>query len=392
MESTSHILSPLNYCGFTLKYTNPSNGRYCFGVNRTRIRELFPLFLAVVALNIAGWGTYAYYLRAEPANTAYVGVGLVAYVLGVRHAFDADHIAAIDDSARLMVNQGRRPIGLGFYFAIGHSTVVLLMCVGVSVLAGSFVSSGQIYVQDIGGRIAALVAAIFLLGVGLLNFKVLQRLRNTKRDLNSGVISPAELESRLSGASPLARLLGGKTMNRLQSSWQMFPIGFIVGLGLETASEVTLLSLSAAGAAEGQLPIGAILALPLLFAAGMTLCDSIDSVTMVHAYSSASTTAHDRLFFNILMTAITATIATFVGAIYLSQVLVDEVGIRVLEPIAQINERFEVLGYVIVSVYLVVWVCAFWVWRRSKKRAESGVVGEYRRAISAPYARSRPDE
>ena len=89
-------------------------------MNRTRIRELFPLFLAVVALNIAGWGTYAYYLRAEPANTAYVGVGLVAYVLGVRHAFDADHIAAIDDSARLMVNQGRRPIGLGFYFAIGH--------------------------------------------------------------------------------------------------------------------------------------------------------------------------------------------------------------------------------------------------------------------------------
>ena len=361
-------------------------------MDRTRIRELLFLFLAVAALNIAGWGTYAYYLRAEPANTAYVGVGLVAYFLGVRHAFDADHIAAIDDSARLMVNQGRRPIGLGFYFAIGHSTVVLLMCVGVSVLAGTFVSSGQIYLQDVGGRIAALVAAIFLLVVGILNFKVLQRLRNTKRDLKSGAISPAELESRLSGASPFARLLGGKTMNRLQSSWQMFPIGFIFGLGLETASEVTLLSLSAAGAAAGDLPIGAILALPLLFAAGMTLCDSIDSVTMVHAYSSASTTAHDRLFFNILMTGITATIATFVGAIYLSQVLVDEVGIRVLEPIAQINEHFEILGYVIVSVYFVVWACAFLVWRRSKKRAKSNVVGEYRRAISAPYAKSSPDE
>ena len=358
----------------------------------TRVRELVPLFLSVVALNVAGWGTYAYYLQAEPSNTAYVGVGLVAYVLGIRHAFDADHIAAIDDSARLMVNQGRRPIGLGFFFAMGHSTVVLLMCVGVSILAGSFVSSGQIAVQEVGGRIAAFVAAIFLLGVGVLNFKILQRLQRTKRELKGGAISLADLEARLSAASPLTRILGSKTMNRLQSSWQMFPIGFIFGLGLETASEVTLLSLSALGAAEGQLPIGAVLALPLLFAAGMTLCDSIDSVTMVHAYSSASTTAHDRLFFNIVMTAITATIATFVGAIYLSKILVAEVGIRVLEPIAQINERFELLGYIIVSVYLVVWACAFWVWRRSKKRAESNALGEYRKAMSAPKARSRPEE
>ncbi len=340
-------------------------------MNRARIRELVPLLLSVVALNVAGWATYVYYLRSQPSNTAYVGVGLVAYVLGMRHAFDADHISAIDDSARLMVNRGRRPVGLGFYFAMGHSTVVMLMCVGVSVVAGSFAVSRFVSVQDVGGRIAALAAAIFLLTVGYLNFKVLRRLQRTKRDLMRGAISQADLESSLSGASPLARILGGKAMNRLQSSWQMFPIGFIFGLGLETASEVTLLSLSAAGAADGRLPIGAVLALPLLFAAGMTLCDSIDSVTMVHAYSSASTTAHDRLFFNIVMTAITWMIATFVGLIYLSQVLVDELGLRILEPVAQVNEHFELLGYVIVSVYVVVWACAFMLWRKSRKRAES---------------------
>jgi high-affinity nickel-transport protein len=320
---------------------------------------------AIALLNAAGWGLYLGYARSLPTSAAYVGVGVVAYVLGIRHAFDADHIAAIDDSARLMVNSGRRPIALGFFFAIGHSAVVLILCLAVGLTAGALSGQGMELFQDLGGRLGTFTAAAFLLIVGWLNFRVLGQLWRTNQRLRDGSLSDAEAQAQLRQGGPMFRLLGSRINRNLRSSWQMLPIGFLFGLGLETASEVALLGLSAVGAAHGELPFGALLALPLLFAAGMCMFDTFDSIAMVHVYASTTDATHQRIGLNLVMTAITAAIASLIGVVYLAEVLVREAGLDALEPVASLSAHFETFGYVIVSIYAVIWVIALLVIGRS---------------------------
>lgn len=329
-------------------------------------RELAPIITGVLVLNVLGWALYLSYAHAVPTSSAYVGAGVLAYVLGIRHAFDADHISAIDDSARLIVNKGGRPFSLGFFFAMGHSSVVLIMCVAVGIAAQSVAGPQFAQVQGAGGRIGALVAAAFLLVVGLLNLRYAKRLWRSRRAMKAGDIDITGAAAILNSGGAISRILGAGLRSRVQSGWQMFPIGFIFGLGLESASEVALLGMSATGATSGALPIGALLALPVLFAAGMTLFDTIDSVAMVHVYCSASTSIRQRLTFNLVMTSITAATATFVGCVYLSQILVREAGVTALAPVAGITAHFEQLGYAIVAVYVLVWISAFALWRRSR--------------------------
>ena len=330
-------------------------------------RTLLLIAGGVLALNVAGWSLYLSYARSLPEGAAYIGVGVIAYVLGIRHAFDADHIAAIDDSARLMVNNGRRPFGLGFFFALGHSAVVLILCIVVGLTASALSGQGMQIFQDIGGRVGTFAAAAFLLVVAAFNFRVLGQLCRTNRGLRDGSLTDADAMARMRQGGPMSRLLGPLLSRNLRSSWQMMPIGFLFGLGLETASEVALLSLSAEGAASGTLPFGALIALPLLFAAGMSLFDTIDSIAMVHVYASTADATQQRIGLNIVMTAITAAIATVIGVVYLAEVFVREAGITALAPIASLSAHFETFGYVIVSIYAVVWASAFLVIRRATR-------------------------
>ena len=221
--------------------------------------------------------------------------------------------------------------------------------------------------QDIGGRIGTFSAAAFLLVVAAFNIRVLGQLWRTNRGLRDGSLTDDDAMVQMRQGGPMSRLLGPRLTRNLRSSWQMLPIGFLFGLGLETASEVALLSLSAEGAARGTLPFGALIALPLLFAAGMSLFDTIDSIAMVQVYALTADATQQRIGLNVVMTAITAAIATVIGLVYLAEVFVREAGITALAPVASLSNHFETFGYVIVSIYAVVWTSALVVIRRATR-------------------------
>ncbi|MEK9663411.1 MAG: hypothetical protein VW239_01500 [Candidatus Nanopelagicales bacterium] len=300
---------------------------------------------AVVGLNIVAWGVFAAFLLSGSSGATFAGAGVLCFVLGMRHAFDADHLAAIDDTTRLLVGRGKAPVSLGLGFATGHSLVVFLLFIVVAVATSRI---GDSSFAEIGGRIAMTVAAAFLLTIGILNARLVRRLlRERSKDPGADVpVAPAGV---------MSSAFGARFRGRIQSGWQMVPVGFVFGLGMETASEVALLGLSATASGQG-VPWWALLALPLLFAAGMALFDTLDSLMMTHLYTSEGATARVRLNFNIAVTGLTASIALVVGAVYLSELLTSEFGVGLLAPIAELANHFEWMGYVIVAVYVALWL------------------------------------
>jgi len=317
-----------------------------------RARGTAPIILTVVLLNVGGWITYALLIEQLGGASALAGLGVVAFSLGVRHAFDADHIAAIDDSSRLLVGRGERPYSLGLFFALGHSSVVFVLCIGAG-LAGGLLAAPQMQsLQDAGSRFAALAAAAFLLLVGLMNLRIFLRPES---------VAPSGI---------MHSLFGDSFRKRLTATWQMFPIGFVFGLGLGTASEVALLGMSASVASSGSVPLLAMLTLPVLFAAGMTLCDTADSIAMVNVYARSASPASGRRSLNRIMTGMTAAVALFVGFVYLAQVLEAEFGVHSLSAVAQVADHFEAMGYAIVAAYSTVWLIALGASRRQSQTVE----------------------
>lgn len=281
--------------------------------------------LAVVAgMHVLGWTLYLGYSASLPAASSFAGAGTLAYALGVRHAFDADHIAAIDDTTRLMLLRGRRPVGVGFFIAMGHSSVVLLLALVVAFAAGAAGTQGEIDAfRSVGGAVSVVVAMSFLLLVAALNALVLRGILLLWRRMTRGELDAAEIDRQLLNRGLLNRLLGGRARTLIRSSWHMYPLGFLFGLGLETASEVTLLTLSASAAVAGGLPVLATLTLPLL-------------------------------------------VAGFVGTVYLAGILVDYAGAHALAPYAALSQRFQLLGYGIVAAFVLAWLAwlaAAAVWR-----------------------------
>ena len=321
--------------------------------------------LGVIAvMHVMGWSLYFYYAHNLEAATAFAGAGTLAYVLGIRHAFDADHIAAIDDTTRLMLQRGRRPIGVGFFFAMGHSSVVLVLSLVIAFAANAASDAQVDLFREYGGIVAATVAMTFLLLVAALNASVLHGVVRLWRRMARGDVDERELELALLNRGLMNRMLGGRARTLIRSSWHMFPVGLLFGLGLETASEVTLLTLSASTASTGGLPALAVLTLPLLFAAGMSALDTVDSLLMTRAYSWAFRRPARRLFYNIATTAMTVVVATFVGTVYLAGLLVDELHVGSwLAPYAAIGDHFELLGYVVVGLFVAAWLLAALTWR-----------------------------
>ena len=318
------------------------------------------VILGVVALlHVLG---IALYLQSQGDATAaggLAGAGTLAYTLGMRHAFDADHIAVIDDTTRLMLLRGRRPVGVGFFFAMGHSTIVLALALLVAYAATS-VSEG---LRESLSTVAVMVAMAFLVLVAYLNAVVLRNILGLWRCLRDGRLDEVALERTLLDRGLLNRLLGGRFRALIRSSWHMYPVGLLMGLGLETASEVTLLALSASTAVSGVLPLYAVLSLPILFAAGMSAFDTGDSLLMTRAYSWAYRNPARTLYYNIATTAITVAIAGLVASVYLADVLVAHAGVGFLAGYAALADRFELFGYAIAGVFAITWGGALLFWR-----------------------------
>ncbi|MDQ1633421.1 MAG: nickel/cobalt transporter (NiCoT) family protein [Frankiaceae bacterium] len=327
----------------------------------------------VALLHIVGWSLYLWSTNHVAEASTFAGAGTLAYVLGIRHAFDADHIAAIDDTTRLMIQRGRRPIGVGFFFSLGHSSVVLVLAFVVALAAGAADSAGVTAFRAVGGVVAAVVAASFLLLVAVLNAVVLRGVARLWRRVRSGVVSEEEVDLALLNRGLLNRMLGGRARTLIRSSWHMFPVGVLFGLGLETASEVTLLSLSASTATAGGLPVLAVLSLPLLFAAGMSALDTLDSVLMSRAYTWAFRSPARRLYYNLATTGMTVFVAAFIGSVYLAALVVDATGWGgPVAAYAGIADHFEVLGYAVAGTFLVSWSGAALYWKFGKLEERYG--------------------
>src|SRR5436190_8284960 len=262
-------------------------------------------FAAVVALlHVLGWGLFAWYATG---NSALAGLGTLAHTFGLRHAFDADHIAAIDNTTRTFLARGKRSLGVGFFFSLGHSTIVFSLAAALAVAAKT-VNSAIPGFRDYGGYVGAGVSGTFLWIIGILNLLVLLDIVRIFRDMRRGSYDRERLEQRLLDRGFMNRFFIGRFARRIRSSWQMYPLGVLFGLGFDTATEVGLLAL-AAGVATHQVPFLAVISLPLLFAAGMSLMDTADGAFMTHAYGWAFSSPVRKVYYNISVTSLSVAVA-----------------------------------------------------------------------------------
>ena len=321
-------------------------------------RRIAVLYSLIGLLHLLGWGLYLYYCARYPAL---VGLGLAAYLLGLRHAFDADHIAAIDDTVRYMLHQDERPLGVGFFFSLGHSTIVFVLSLLIAVAAPALTREMP-QLQNLGGVIGAAVSGLFLWIVGVLNLLVLLDLLNVWRRARVRPHSHEIHATFLAQRGLVNRLLGGRLRRLMNHSWQMYPLGLLFGLGFDTASEIGLLAMTA-GASAGNLPIPAVLALAILFAAGMTLMDTTDGVLMCKAYDWALLNPVRKMFYNVATTGLSAGLALVIGSVELLQASVRELGLHGgwYDTIEQFD--FGTLGYLIAGLFLLAWGGSVAVWK-----------------------------
>ena len=325
--------------------------------------RLAGLYGFIGALHLLGWGLYLHYAAHYPQL---VGLGFVAYMFGLRHAFDADHIAAVDDTVRFMLQKGKKPLGVGFFFSLGHSTVVLALAIGIA-FAATAVKAQLPQLKDLGAIIGASVAGTFLWIIGILNLMVLLDILQIWRTARAGTHSHAHLEALLQKRGLLNRLFGGRLQKLMNHSWQMYPLGVLFGLGFDTASEVGLLAMTA-GASAGNLPLPAVLCLPVLFAAGMTVMDTTDGVLMSKAYNWAFINPLRKIFYNITTTGLSVAVALLVGTVELLQVLIGTLKLHgnFFDFITALN--FGMLGYLIVAMFLLAWGLSVGVWKFGSHR------------------------
>ncbi|HEY0240260.1 MAG TPA: HoxN/HupN/NixA family nickel/cobalt transporter [Friedmanniella sp.] len=346
------------------------------GLDRADRRSLVAMGAVIVALHLVGFGVLLGLVVPEHHHLAGtmpvfgVGVGVLAYTFGLRHAFDADHIAAVDSTTRKLLTDravdgtSRRPLSVGFWFSLGHSTIVFALALGLSAgvkaLAGQLTDGGS-RLHAVTGLVGASVSGVFLWVLGILNLVVLVGIVRVFRRMRHGELDEQELEDQLNRRGFMNRFLGGLT-RAVRKPWHIYPVGVLFGLGFDTATEVGLLVL-AGGAAAFDLPFYAILVLPVLFAAGMCLADTVDGVVMTGAYGWALRHPVRKVYYNLTITAISVAVALVIGTIELAGVLADQAGIE-HGPLAVVAAiPLDRAGYVIVGLFVVAWVGALAIWR-----------------------------
>lgn len=336
-----------------------SGGRWPF--SRTENGRLFVMYGFIALLHLAGWGLF--FAHAGSFGPVYAGAGALAYGFGLRHAFDADHISAVDDTTRLMLQRGSRPLSVGLFFSLGHSTIVFLLCLGLALSTRAF--EGRLDLMgEVGGVIGGTVSGTFLWAVGILNLIIFWGIYRVYREMRRGRYNRERLEDLLVQRGFMNRLLGSRLRNAITKSWHMYPLGVLFGLGFDTATEIGLLAITAGaastatGSGGGHLPVLGILALPLLFTAGMTLMDTTDGVFISKAYRWAFTNPLRKVYYNLTTTALSIFVALTVGTVQYLQVIRSQLNIdnRFFNWLDRLD--FATLGYGIVLVFLLTWVGA----------------------------------
>ncbi|MDH6696057.1 HoxN/HupN/NixA family nickel/cobalt transporter [Streptomyces griseoviridis] len=336
----------------------------------------------VIALHVIGWFTLVaivaphHYSIGEKSFG--IGIGVTAYTLGMRHAFDADHIAAIDNTTRKLMGEGQRPLSVGFWFSLGHSSIVfglaLLLSLGVRTLAGPVRDDGSA-LHDVTGLIGTTVSGTFLYVIAGINLVILAGIWKVFRRMRSGHFDEAALEEQLDNRGLMNRILG-RFMKSITKSWQMYPLGLLFGLGFDTATEIALLVLAGSGAASG-LPWYAILCLPVLFAAGMSLLDTVDGSFMNFAYGWAFSKPVRKVYYNLTITGLSVAVALIIGTVELLGLLVDRLGLHgpFWDWIGGLD--LNIVGFVIVGLFFATWVIALLVWKfgRIEEKWSAGLAG-----------------
>jgi nickel/cobalt transporter (NiCoT) family protein len=316
-------------------------------------RRIFGVYTILLAFNVSAW---LWAVLAFHANPVLMGTALLAYSLGLRHAVDADHIAAIDNVTRKLVQTGKRPVGVGLMFSLGHSTIVL---VGAAAIAGTALALQDRLngIRDIGSLIGTFVSAFFLFAIGIVNLVVLRSIYFTFVRVRSGKPYVEEDFDMLLGNRGFLSRLFRPMFRIITETWHMYPLGLLFGLGFDTATEIGVLGLSAAGVSSG-LSFGSILVFPVLFAAGMSLIDTTDSILMLGAYGWAFVKPIRKLYYNLTITGISVTAAFAVGGIEVLALLVGRLHPKTgfLVAIARLNGHFGTVGYFMVGVFALTWI------------------------------------
>ena len=323
--------------------------------SRAELSRLSGFYGIIVLLHVLGWGFFV--SAGSRYGPAYAGAGTLAYSFGLRHAFDADHISAIDDTTRYLMQRGRQPLGTGFFFSLGHSSVVLGLALAIALGAES-VQRRVPALERIGGTVGASISATFLIIIAVLDFFILLGIIDVWKKTKSGQYDREELEELMMQRGFINRILGSRWRRFVSESWHMFPIGALFGLGFDTASEIGLLAITAAAATNrtGRLPFTAIVALPLLFAAGMSLMDTTDGVFMAKAYAWAFTHPLRKVYYNMATVGLGIFVASGVGTVEYLQVLANHTKLHGAFWDGLRGLNFQVLGYAIVGTFVVVWI------------------------------------
>jgi high-affinity nickel-transport protein len=348
----------------------------------------------VVVLNVAGWGIFVFAIAPHHFEFKGLGLGLgvalTAWTLGARHAFDADHISAIDNTTRKLMADGERPLGTGFFFALGHSSIVMAVGVGLSIAAravfGAMIDPRSGY-ETVGGVIGTSMAATFLYLIAALNLVVLAGILKVFRGMRQGLFDEEELDRQLQARGLMYRFFG-RWMGSITKTWHMYFVGIVFGIGFDTATEVLLLAATAAAATEG-LPWYAVLSLPLLFSGGMTLFDSLDGCFMNFAYGWAFARPVRKVYYNLVITGLSIGVAFLIGTIEIFGVLSTELHIHGGFWNFMANFNINKAGFAIAGLFVLVWAVALVYWRVG--RVEAKWLGVREPAAEPALATPDPD-
>lgn len=323
-------------------------------------RSVIGLYALLIAANLAAWA-WAFLLFHD--RPVLLGTALLAYGFGLRHAVDADHIAAIDNVTRKLMQDGKRPASVGLFFALGHSTVVILACAVIAATAAAM--EGEIEaLKEVGGIVSTCISSLFLFVIAGMNIVILRSVWQTWRHVRAGgAYVEADFNLLMNGRGFLARLFR-PLFGIISQSWHMLPLGFLFGLGFETATEVALLGISGTEAARG-VSIWSIMVFPALFAAGMSLVDTTDGILMLGAYDWAFVKPVRKLYYNLTITLVSVVVAVGVGSIEALGLLAGQLDLKggLWDAALALNENFNTLGFVIIGVFVLAWTLSMLVYR-----------------------------
>ncbi len=323
-------------------------------------RRIIAIYTLLILANLTVWAWAVLVFGNQPVL---LGTALLAYAFGLRHAVDADHIAAIDNVTRKLMQEGKRPVGVGFFFAMGHSTVVIVAAAGVAATATALAGSFD-WFKAVGGVIGTSVSALFLFAIAAANLIILRGVWRTFRHVRQGGRYVEEdFDLLLNNRGVLARLF--RPLFRLISqSWHMYPLGLLFGLGFDTATEVALLGISATAAAKGM-SIWSIMLFPALFAAGMSLIDTTDGILMLGAYNWAFIKPIRKLYYNLTITVVSVVVAVLIGGIEVLGLLGDQFALKgaFWDGVGALNDNFTALGVAIIGLFIAAWVGSVIVYR-----------------------------